>query len=146
MAKWKVVHSNTSIPVHLYTGVLKSIPVSSVYQSHQQASGIPVHLYTSHLENQSLKVTKKNTSIPVISIPVAAVTTLPLLMSAPFESSPLAAVVYVSSPLAAVVYESSPLAAVIFLDHICPSCPGVKLGLKDRYYTAWWKYQASRNL
>ena len=80
---------------------------------------------------------KENTGIPVISIPVAAVTTLPLLMSAPFESSPLAAVVYVSSPLAAVVYESSPLAAVIFLDHICPNCPGVELGLKDHYYTAW---------
>ena len=67
-------------------------------------------------------------------------------MSAPFESSPLAAVVYVSSPLAAVVYESSPLAAIIFMDHICPNCPGVELGLKDHYYTAWWKYQASRNL
>ena len=58
-------------------------------------------------------------------------------MSAPFESSPLAAVVYVSSPLAAIVYESSPLAAVIFLDHICPNCPGVEIGLKDHYYTAW---------
>ena len=58
-------------------------------------------------------------------------------MSAPYESSPLAAVVYVSSPLAAVVYESSPLAAVIFVGQICPNSPGVKLGLKDHYYTAW---------
>ena len=58
-------------------------------------------------------------------------------MSAPYEASPLAAVVYASSPLAAVVYESSPLAAVIFVDHICPNCPGVKLGPKDHYYTAW---------
>ena len=58
-------------------------------------------------------------------------------MSAPYESSPLAAVVYESSPLAAVVYKSSPLAAVIIVDHICPNHPGVKLGLKDHYYTAW---------
>ena len=57
-------------------------------------------------------------------------------MSAPYESS----------PLAAVVYESSPLAAAIIVDHICPNRPGVKLGLKDYLYTAWWKYQASRNL
>ena len=37
MAKWKVVHRNTSIPVHLYTGVLKYTSLT-VYQSHQQAS------------------------------------------------------------------------------------------------------------
>ena len=48
-------------------------------------------------------------------------------MSAPYESS----------PLAAVVYESSPLAAVIIVDHICPNRPDVKLGLKDCHYTAW---------
>ena len=48
-------------------------------------------------------------------------------MSAPYESS----------PLAAVVYESSPLAAVIIVDHICPNRPGVKLGLKDYHYIAW---------
>ena len=52
---------------------------------------------------------------------------LPLLMSAPYESS----------PLAAVVYESSPLAAAIIVDHICPNLPGVKLGLKDYHYTGW---------
>ena len=43
-------------------------------------------------------------------------------MSTPFESTPLAAVVYESSPLAAVVYDSSPLAAVIIVDHIHPIC------------------------
>ena len=48
-------------------------------------------------------------------------------MSAPYESS----------PLAAVVYESSPLAAAIIVDHICPNRPGVKLGLKDYLYSAW---------
>ena len=86
-------------------------------------------------------------SAPFESSPLAAVVYVSSPLAAVvYESSPLAAVVYVSSPLAAVVYESSPLAAVIFLDHICPNCPGVELDLKDHYYTAWWKYQASRNL
>ena len=43
-------------------------------------------------------------------------------MFTPFESTPLAAVVFGSSPLAAVVYDSSPLAAVIIVDHIRPIC------------------------
>ena len=67
-------------------------------------------------------------------------------MSVPFESTPLAAVVDVSSPLAAVVYESSPQAAVIFIGPYSSQLPGVELGPKDHYFTAWWKYQASRNL
>ena len=49
-------------------------------------------------------------------------------MSAPYESSPLAAVVYESSPLAAVVSRH--------VDHICPNRPGVIPGLKDHYHTA----------
>ena len=124
---------NTSIPVHLYTGVL-SIPVL-LYTSHtnqRQYISLPVYqslrkAYTSPTVYQSLKVTKKIPVYQFASIPVAAVTTLPLLMSAPYESS----------PLAAVVYESSPLAAAIIVDHICPNRPGVKLGLKDYHYTAW---------
>ena len=48
MTKWKVVHSNTSIPVHLYTGVLK------VYQS---------QLYTSHTSKRQVY---QSTCIPVI--------------------------------------------------------------------------------
>ena len=102
---------NTSIPVHLYICVLKvyqstCIPVTPAKRQctsppvHQllKEKSIPVHLYTSH------KVTKK--------IPVTVISTLPLLMFTPFESTPLAAVVFGSSPLAAVVYDSSPLAAL----------------------------------
>ena len=58
-------------------------------------------------------------------------------MSVPFESTPLAAVVDISSPLAAVVYESSPQAAVIFIGPHLSQLPGVELGPKDHYYTAW---------
>ena len=121
-----------SIPVYLYTSHTKA----SVYQSTcipvTQKSSIPVHLYTSH----------KNTSIPVASIPAAAVTTLPLLMSAPYKSSPLAAVVYESSPLAAVVISTWTTSVPTAL--VCNSRPQglyytalVKIpGLKDYYYTA----------
>ena len=89
------------------------------------------------LEKVTKKSLRKNTSIPVISISVTVITTLPLLMSVPFESTPLAAVVDVSSPLAAVVYESSPQAAVIFIGPHSSQLPGVELGPKDHYYTAW---------
>ena len=58
-------------------------------------------------------------------------------MSVPFESTPLAAVVDVSSSLAAVVDVSSPLAAVIFIGPHSSQLPGVELGPKDHYYTAW---------
>ena len=57
-------------------------------------------------------------------------------MSAPHETTPLAAVYEESSPLAAVYEESSPLAAVIIIvDHIRPTCL-IKLGLKDHLHTS----------
>ena len=67
-------------------------------------------------------------SVPFESTPLAAVVDI---------SSPLAAVVYESSPQAAVVYESSPQAAVIFIGPHLSQLPGVELGPKDHYYTAW---------
>ena len=111
-----------SIPVHLYT-------------SHTKSVSIPAHLYTSHSETQY-------TSPPVYQSRKYQYTSLSVyqslsspryhhLMSAPYESSPLAAVVYESSPLAAVVSRCH-----LHVDHICPSRPGVKLGPKDHYHTA----------
>ena len=88
------VYLRISIPVHLYT-------------SHTKSASIPVYLYTSHSETQY-------TSPPVYQSRKYQYTSLSVyqllpsphyhhLMSAPYESSPLAAVVYESSPLAAVV-------------------------------------------
>ena len=90
-------------------------------------------LYTSKRNNnQSWKVTQKiPVEIPVI-IPVT-----PSVDVYAFETTPLAAIAFGLPPRAAVVYVSSPLAAVIILDHIRPTCPGVKLGPKDHSHPAW---------
>ena len=75
---------NTSIPVHLYICVL-------VYQS----TCIPVTPKVSVYQSTCIPVTQKS-SIPVTKIPVYQSLPSPRyhhLMSAPYESSPLAAVV-----------------------------------------------------
>ena len=113
-------------PVKARVSSHTSIPVTPVHQSHQYTS-LPVYQSLSSDAVTSTPVTPvyQPASIPVIvtnrsyqytshtSIPVAVIPTLPLWMSVPYEST----------PLAAVCEESSPLAAVIVLDHICTHRP-----------------------
>ena len=94
-------------PVSSYT----SIPVIPVYQSYQYTShtSLPACQYTSHSRQSQLPVYQS------YQYTCAVIPTLPLWMSVPYESTPLAAV--------CVCEESSPLAAVIVVDHICTHRP-----------------------
>ena len=92
-------------PVKARVSSHTSIPVIPIHQSHQYTS-LPVYQSSSSVAVTSTPVTPvyQPASIPVIvisrsyqytshtSIPVAVIPTLPLWMSVPYESTPLAAV------------------------------------------------------
>ena len=102
--------SHTSIPViPVYQPA--SIPVIVVSRSHQYTShtSLPACQYTGHSRQSQLPVYQS------YQYTSAVIPTLPLWMSVPYESTPLAAV--------CMCEESSPLAAVIVVDHICTHRP-----------------------